>query len=602
MIEPNKLSPFRHFCMTIGAIPSSYKESLTYYEMLEWLCKYLQDTVIPAVNNNAEALEELQTAFVTLKDYVDHYFDNLDIQEEINAKLDEMADNGELTDIIAQYLQLAGILAYDSVADLKAAENLVNGSLVKTYGYYDYNDNGGAFYKVRNIINTDTPDDVTIIALHDVSLVAELIFDKVNVKQFGAKGDGVTDDTQAIQKALDYLRVYPRASKDCSELYFPNGTYLVTDTLTIENGRWLKIYGKATITADMNKPILKIKSSMYIYVDDLMFIQQNSGSDAECINIDASYIMKFNEVYTNGGDKGVNILGNNITFDGCGFKASRINVYTVARGNNTQNTIVNCAIEGASDYNLYFGYLSNAYGLWCVQNCYIEGSGTSHVYVENGMRVYIDKCYINQLSSSNTVFTFAGTLPILRTYITNCRITSDGYVYKETGSGRLVSAFVSNNEITGTTYNTGDTYVPAIADMYGKKLNVYNLTWLKDTTNVLDDWNGSGTYTLTDSVSPESLKAVSVTSSYIYKTIYLEAGTVYKVEGILKNNGSGTAKIDLYDYALGSRKLQLSNDTSTYVKASGYVVVPASGKYNLILRTDGTYCGVNIYSLEPKPF
>ena len=102
MIEPNKLSPFRHFCMTIGAIPSSYKESLTYYEMLEWLCNYLQNTVIPAVNNNAEALTEVQGLYAQLKEYVDNYFENLDLQTEIDTKLDEMVEDGTMAQIINQ--------------------------------------------------------------------------------------------------------------------------------------------------------------------------------------------------------------------------------------------------------------------------------------------------------------------------------------------------------------------------------------------------------------------------------------------------------------------------------------------------------------------
>lgn len=601
MIEPNKLSPFRHFCMTIGAIPSSYKESLTYYEMLEWLCKYLQDTVIPAVNNNAEALEELQTAFVTLKDYVDHYFDDLDIQTEINAKLDEMAESGELADIIAQYLQLSGVLAYDSVADLKTATNLVNGSFAETYGYYNYKDGGGALYKIRDVINTDVPDDVTIIALADENLVAELLINELNVKQFGAKGDGETDDTEAIQKAFDYLRTYPRADKDYSTLYFPEGEYIVSDTLTYTNGRYTKIYGKATIKANMNKPILDINSCMWLYVDDLLLIQENTGSNSGCIKIRNSYILKFNEVYTSGGDKGVDVVGNNITFDACSFRNSRINFYTTSQGNNTQNTLINCAIELATEYNLYFGWSSSYYGLWVVENCYVEGNCTSQVYVENGIRVFIKESYLNQ-TGSNVVFTTAGTIPKLHLYVTNCQISSTGYVFKETGSGRYVSAFVNNNDITGTLYNTADTYKPCLAELYPEKLNIYNLTTLKDTTNVLDGWLGSGVYTLTDSVSPESLKAVSVTSSYIYNQFYLEEGKLYKFEVTLKNNGSGTATVDLYDYALGSRKLQLTNSTSTYQTVTGYYRCTQSAKYNLLLRSSGTYCGIKVYNLDPKEF
>ena len=121
------LKPFTRFCCTIGNLPTSYMESLTYEEQLIWLCNYLENVVIPTVNNNAEAVKELQDLYVVLKDYVDNYFKNLDVQEEINNKLDAMAQDGTLTEIIAQYLNFAGILAFHTVAHLKAAENLVNG-------------------------------------------------------------------------------------------------------------------------------------------------------------------------------------------------------------------------------------------------------------------------------------------------------------------------------------------------------------------------------------------------------------------------------------------------------------------------------------------
>lgn len=91
--EIKTISPFKNFCITIGALPTSYLESMSYYEMLCWLCKYLENTINPAINNNAEALKELQ-------DYVANYFDNLDVQTEINNKLDEMADDGTLAQII----------------------------------------------------------------------------------------------------------------------------------------------------------------------------------------------------------------------------------------------------------------------------------------------------------------------------------------------------------------------------------------------------------------------------------------------------------------------------------------------------------------------
>lgn len=99
------LPPFKHFIMSVGEIPSSYLETMTYYEMLVWFTNYLGNTVIPAINENGEAVTELQNLFVELQTYVNDYFNNLDVQEEINNKLDDMTEDGSLQNIVGQYIR-----------------------------------------------------------------------------------------------------------------------------------------------------------------------------------------------------------------------------------------------------------------------------------------------------------------------------------------------------------------------------------------------------------------------------------------------------------------------------------------------------------------
>ena len=175
-IKPKTLTPFRRFCMTIGELPSSYLETMSYYEMLLWFTKYLSDTVIPAVNNNAEALEEAQKVIEEMKEYMDNYFDNLNIQNEINNKLDDMAESGQLVEIIGQYLETSAILGFDTKADLKDADNLIDGSITKTLGDLTYGDGKGQFYKIRTKTELDVVDDDNILALTNFNdLIAEKI-------------------------------------------------------------------------------------------------------------------------------------------------------------------------------------------------------------------------------------------------------------------------------------------------------------------------------------------------------------------------------------------------------------------------------------------
>lgn len=82
-IETVDTSPFRKLIMTLGELPTSFVESMTFYECIAWLVNYIQNTVIPTVNNNAEALQELQD-----------YIKNLDLHGYIDQILKEYIDDG----------------------------------------------------------------------------------------------------------------------------------------------------------------------------------------------------------------------------------------------------------------------------------------------------------------------------------------------------------------------------------------------------------------------------------------------------------------------------------------------------------------------------
>ena len=74
----NDLQPFRFWCQKI--LPLVYDDSLSYYELL---CK-----VVDYLNKTMEDVTYLHDEFMKLKDFVDNYFKNLDVQDEINKKLD----------------------------------------------------------------------------------------------------------------------------------------------------------------------------------------------------------------------------------------------------------------------------------------------------------------------------------------------------------------------------------------------------------------------------------------------------------------------------------------------------------------------------------
>jgi len=76
-----------------------------------------------------------------------------------------------------------------------------------------------------------------------------------NVRDFGAKGDGKTDDTAAIQKAISENR-----SRGGRIVYLPAGTYLVSDKLSygdnLEQAKFLTIQGQGR-----DQSIIRLKDS-----------------------------------------------------------------------------------------------------------------------------------------------------------------------------------------------------------------------------------------------------------------------------------------------------------------------------------------------------
>lgn len=66
-----------------------------------------------------------------------------------------------------------------------------------------------------------------------VRTIQSKIDDIVSVKDFGAKGDGVTDDTAAINRAIANLITVENTGKERRQLRFPGGTYIVSDVIKV---------------------------------------------------------------------------------------------------------------------------------------------------------------------------------------------------------------------------------------------------------------------------------------------------------------------------------------------------------------------------------
>ena len=129
--------------------------------------------------------------------------------------------------------------------------------------------------------------------------------DVISVKDFGATGDGSTNDTAALQAALD--------ARAGSSLYIPAGTYITTSVLTISAGTY--VYGD--------------------YTESVIAIQPTASA------------VTYNNCIEFGGDDitvdNIKILGTNEgSFDGANYTDFAKGFYIVGK---IRPTIKNCEIE-----------------------------------------------------------------------------------------------------------------------------------------------------------------------------------------------------------------------------------------------------------------
>ena len=145
------LTPFRFWCQKV--LPLVYDDELSYYELL---CK-----VVDYLNKTMQDVSILHDEFIKLKSYVDNYFDNLDVQDEINKKLDEMVKDGTLSNFFQHRIGVSvdyfGAIGDGITNDTTAFNNAINSlkqndCLILT---------GGKSYLIDSL-NIDTNNTITI--------------------------------------------------------------------------------------------------------------------------------------------------------------------------------------------------------------------------------------------------------------------------------------------------------------------------------------------------------------------------------------------------------------------------------------------------------
>ena len=156
-----------------------------------------------------------------------------------------------------EFLTYPGSFVVESIAALRAVGKITDNSVFVT-GYYAAGDGGGGAYRydASDVISTD--DGCRVIVGADGGRWKLTQTFPTSFKQWGAKGDGTTDDTARIQAALDYL------TGPGGEVWVDQAsTFKVTGTLLWGNGTCITGSGTDSLIkgASLTVPIFQSKGT-----------------------------------------------------------------------------------------------------------------------------------------------------------------------------------------------------------------------------------------------------------------------------------------------------------------------------------------------------
>lgn len=242
------------------------------------------------------------------------------------------------------------------------------------------------------------------------------------IRRFGAKADGITDDTRAIQMAIDSLSVkstgFNTGSRAYAVVYLPKGNYRISSTLRVKGKIGFMIVGedpeltKITWAGNSNDTMVWFNGSAYFSIARIGFINVKAEKQTAIgINWKTKWKEKFSESYAS-----LNIEVNDCVFRG-GFWRGIHGGTDPSEGTNANDSEVSIrrcsffdvteagiSINGynALDYWIWdckfircFRGVQNKNGNYHVYNSYFEKIVNSVFVNTNAYYVSVRGCYIN---------------------------------------------------------------------------------------------------------------------------------------------------------------------------------------------------------------
>lgn len=468
-------------CCEVGTIPTSYKEALSYEQQILWICNYLETVVIPALNQNANAVTELKNLFnqlmayyITLQNYVNNT--NNQLVNYINTTNKTLVDyiNNSLTSIV------------DFINNTnEQMSDFINNTIDEMKEYIDdcFTD-----LNVQDEINNKL-DQMVADGTMDLIINKNVLPQKLS--RFIIKPTMTIEQIQAILD-YDYSKI----------LEFEDGNYTFNSQLSINSNTTI-LLNNATINSNIVFTFTNFKNT-----DE--FLEYNGHSNISIIG----------GKFIGGGicfAHTKNITIKDITFEKC----SGDHFIQIAAGNSIN--IINCTFDGipsSAEYYREYVQIDNmdytSFPLfsennptydntpnknWLVENCVFsndisksDSNYTMRVGIGNHSSNIQDDILHSNISVKNCVFKDTTTysiraISINNFTIQNCDFTTDTIANEYKGSHiecwhRISNMVIDNNNFQNN-YRSINFHTPVYIDNVEITNNVFQNYTIDDNNAVI---------------------------------------------------------------------------------------------------------------------
>ena len=211
--EFKNLTPFKWFVLENFPFIEADFDALTEWQLFCKIGKEM-NKIINSENTLGTQVENVTNAFIELQKFVNNYFDNLDVQEEINNKLNDMVIDGTLASILTNYTKISKV--FNTTEEMLLDNTLEINQKIKTLGYSTINDGGAGTFFITNIQKSNK---------FQIKLSENKYAELINLKSFKQMGKF---NTNISSEEFNLFNEY-------NIIDLENNTLILTDTLSVEN-------------------------------------------------------------------------------------------------------------------------------------------------------------------------------------------------------------------------------------------------------------------------------------------------------------------------------------------------------------------------------